>query len=79
MAPGGQAEVIEGIPASARSNIDQMIALLAAEQGGGGQNQGDEGKSNFDLEQCVYSLIVLILVLEFKDLCLCFHNRKSTE
>jgi bromodomain and WD repeat domain-containing protein 1/3 len=46
VAPGGQAEVIEGIPVpvNARSNIDQMIARLAAQQGGrpGPENEGGE-------------------------------------
>ena len=49
VAPGGQAEVIEGIPAfvNPRSNIDQMIAQLAAAQGGGGSAQdGEDGGEN---------------------------------
>jgi len=51
-APGGQAEVIEGIPPAplvgigghnARSNIDEMIAQLAAEQGVNLNQQGQGG------------------------------------
>lgn len=53
-APGGQAEVIEGLPApaplppvnNARSNIDEMIAQLAAEQDNVANEAGNERREN---------------------------------